>query len=342
METIISYIENLFRNYPDTPKIRKAKEELLGIMEDKYHELKAQGKSENEAIGVVISEFGNMEEIAFELGEEGKPGSMQSGDAASRESAKEYEEVYPMDLGQAKEYVSWKISFGYYIALGVALCICSPVCACILDALSEGGILSSRFGEMAGALAMFAMVAAGVAIFIIKGIADEGREGKLKRKKVQLDYEAKKYMEQEKEAYMTKFGVFIAIGVVFCIVSVVPVIIIEAFVEGTNFFWLEDVAGAMLFILVAIGVSCFITAGVRQGAYEVVLGEKVLKNPREEENEVMNVVSRIYWLVVTLIYLSWSFFSGAWGTTWVIWPLAGILFGIVAVVVKTITKNSSH
>ena len=68
METIISYIENVFRNYPDSEKVRKAKEDLLNCMEDKYHELKAEGKSENEAIGIVISEFGSMDEIAWELG----------------------------------------------------------------------------------------------------------------------------------------------------------------------------------------------------------------------------------------------------------------------------------
>ena len=41
-------------------------------MEDKYVELKAEGKSENEAIGIVISEFGNMEELIRELGIRGE------------------------------------------------------------------------------------------------------------------------------------------------------------------------------------------------------------------------------------------------------------------------------
>ena len=45
METIISYLDNLFRAYPDTEKVRKAKEELLGIMEDKYYELKEIGRA---------------------------------------------------------------------------------------------------------------------------------------------------------------------------------------------------------------------------------------------------------------------------------------------------------
>ncbi|MFQ7714954.1 MAG: permease prefix domain 1-containing protein [Agathobacter rectalis] len=38
------------------------------MMEDKYNELISEGKSDNEAIGIVISEFGNLDELADSLG----------------------------------------------------------------------------------------------------------------------------------------------------------------------------------------------------------------------------------------------------------------------------------
>ena len=38
------------------------------MMEDKYTELKNEGKSENEAVGTVIAEFGNLDELAEDLG----------------------------------------------------------------------------------------------------------------------------------------------------------------------------------------------------------------------------------------------------------------------------------
>ena len=50
-----------------TSEVRRAKEELLAMMEDKYTELRSEGKSENEAIGQVIAEFGNAEELIREL-----------------------------------------------------------------------------------------------------------------------------------------------------------------------------------------------------------------------------------------------------------------------------------
>ena len=68
METIRNYLENMFLNLPNTPEVYKAKNELWQMMEDKYTELKAEGKSENEAVGIVISEFGNLDELAQDLG----------------------------------------------------------------------------------------------------------------------------------------------------------------------------------------------------------------------------------------------------------------------------------
>ena len=68
METIRNYLNAMFAGLPDTPEVRRAYEELAAMMEDKYTELIAEGRSENEAVGTVISEFGNLEEIAQTLG----------------------------------------------------------------------------------------------------------------------------------------------------------------------------------------------------------------------------------------------------------------------------------
>ena len=80
MDIIRTYLENMFLHLPKSAEVRRAKEELLGMMEDKYQELKNEGRSENEAIGIVISEFGNLEEVAEELGIQ----SLMHGEGTSR------------------------------------------------------------------------------------------------------------------------------------------------------------------------------------------------------------------------------------------------------------------
>ena len=65
MDAIKNYLETMFLNLPNTPEVQKAKYELGQMMEDKYRELIADGKTENEAIGTVIAEFGNLDELAL-------------------------------------------------------------------------------------------------------------------------------------------------------------------------------------------------------------------------------------------------------------------------------------
>jgi hypothetical protein len=58
----------MFNAYPQTPRLLEAKAELQGMMEDAYTGLIAEGRSENEAVGQVIRDFGNLDELAPVLG----------------------------------------------------------------------------------------------------------------------------------------------------------------------------------------------------------------------------------------------------------------------------------
>ena len=68
MDTLKNYLEGMFAGLGNSPEVLKAKEELLSMMEDKYNELRQQGLNNNTAIGQVITEFGNLEELAEVLG----------------------------------------------------------------------------------------------------------------------------------------------------------------------------------------------------------------------------------------------------------------------------------
>lgn len=68
MEIIMNYIESLFAGVPVNEQTRRLREDITANMSDKYDELIKDGKSTNEAIGTVISEFGNIDEVLTEMG----------------------------------------------------------------------------------------------------------------------------------------------------------------------------------------------------------------------------------------------------------------------------------
>ena len=67
METIRNYLEMMFADLTNTAEVKRAKEELWQMMEDKFDEEIVNGKSENEAVASVIANFGNLDELAVNL-----------------------------------------------------------------------------------------------------------------------------------------------------------------------------------------------------------------------------------------------------------------------------------
>ena len=68
MNAIHAYLETMFSPYPQTPRMLEAKTELQAMMEDAYQGFVAKGASHNEAVGRVITDFGNLDELAPVLG----------------------------------------------------------------------------------------------------------------------------------------------------------------------------------------------------------------------------------------------------------------------------------
>lgn len=58
-----------------------------------------------------------------------------------------------------------------------------------------------------------------------------------------------------------------------------------------------------------------------------------------EGKRFQNLLS-LYWMVVTFGYLVWSFLTFDWHITWIVWPIAGVLSGILKVLYNM--RNDSH
>lgn len=120
MDSIHIFLENMFYGISPTPAVKRAKEELLAMMEDKYHELKAGGASENAAVGQVIAEFGNLDELADDLG--------IRTDMQERTPTADKPGLPTLFLSeaQAMELLQNRANNARRIGLGVVLCILSP------------------------------------------------------------------------------------------------------------------------------------------------------------------------------------------------------------------------
>ncbi len=156
METIKSYLEAMFAGMPDTPEVRKAKAELLQMMEDKYNELIADGTSENAAVGTVISEFGNLDELAEQLG---LVKEVEESHEKNQEETRRF-----VSLNEVKEYLSAEVTSARRVALGVLLCIISVVPTMVWAHFDNAH-------DNYGVAMMFVLIAIAVALFVMNGLS---------------------------------------------------------------------------------------------------------------------------------------------------------------------------
>lgn len=347
METILNYLDNMFVNMPKTPEVLRAKEDLAEMMEDKYNELIAEGKMQNEAIGIVISEFGNIQELIeeLEITEEKKSlnndfkTNFSEADFIKDEKSKNTNDTskirHVSDL-EADEYLFAVKQSAGKIGAGTFLCICSPILLMILDGMkSFVPSISDSIVAGVGLTVLFSMVACAVGLFISSGMKMDTYDY-LKKECFILNSEYEQTIYHIWETHKKKFSFKITAGVILCILSVIPVIICSSVIAESNKNEFPIIiCVAILMVMVAIGVFLFITAGMEEESYKVILQEKEFSANKKSEKKLEEIISAIYWPIIIIIYLVWSIVSGNWGITWIIWPFAGIIISIICKIIES-------
>ena len=311
METIKNYLESMFRNLPNTSEVIKAKNELLQMMEDKYTELRREGKSENEAVAKVIAEFGNLDEVAASLGIKEVIGE------------KKERERRNVTMEEIKEYINDKIASIMFIAIGVALFILCPVPTIILD--------ETLNIEWFGPVLLFVFIAVGVALCIMSGNRTEQWRF-IKYEPCSISPATADYVVTEKRKFQSAYTALFCTGIALCVCCAIPAIIIG---DGNNHIN-EKWGGIFVLVFVAVGVAFMIYSSGRYKLYqklialnskETIGGSYVESKDKEPvyTNDTVRVIMSVYWPTVTCIYLCISFLTFQWGITWIIWPIAGVV-----------------
>lgn len=223
-------------------------------------------------------------------------------------------------------------------ALGVMLCIWSAVPLMILQGISivSGGRLLSETASIIGAVLLIVIVAAAVGIFVM---IDPGmhKYDFLNEEEFSLEYGAKGILEKEMEEQRPLCQKKIAAGVILCMISAVPLLIGSAFETNEEFSYFGV---AILLTLVGIGVFQFVSCGMEMNVYKKLLQIDDYKPENKKIDKKLSAFSSAYWLLMTAVYLLWSFLSMDWEITWIIWPVGAVLFAAVyAILGAALGKN---
>ncbi len=243
-----------------------------------------------------------------------------------------------VSLAQARAYLEHRKAAAKQIALATLLCILSPVVLILLVGASEFHSFSENLAGGLGMLVLFALVAVAVFLFTRCGFQNSPYEF-LDKEPFELEQGVKDLVQQQQNEYRASYAKYNLIGCCLCVLSPIPVVV-AAFLDHALY---VVCALAVTIVLAGIGVLFFILAGVRWSSMQRLLKEGEFSATEKRKNSIIGTISSVYWLLTTAIYLGISFASSNWGKSWIVWPVAGVLYAAVMALSELfISKNDNQ
>lgn len=239
-------------------------------------------------------------------------------------------------MEEAQTFLKIRKEAAVRIPAGVAACILSPVPLFLLNSAAEAGRgrLTEDLAAGLGVVLLLLIVAAAVGNFIVFGMRMEKYEW-LEQEEFELGYGIAGMVKERLEAEGASFARQIALGVALCILGVIPLLLAGSLDVEEQ---VQILGLVFLLVIVAAGVFLLANVGLRKGAYEQLLQIGDYTKAEKEVNRIVERIAVFYWCVATAVYVGWSLVTWEWHVTWVLWPVAGILFGAVVGLVKMVKK----
>lgn len=255
------------------------------------------------------------------------------------------EEVSPVrrvSMEEASAFLRSREEASKPIAYATLLCILSPICLFIMGAACQipGYGLHENAGAGIGMIVLLVFVAAAVAIFILVGTKAAPFEY-LEKEIFETEYGVSGMVKERKEKFKDAYTRSNIIGTCLCILSLIPL-----FTGMTISDEDELLLAFMLSVTLAlagVGVVFLIQAGVIHASYEKLLQEGDYTRLKKKYRPITATVAIVYWLTATAVYLALLFNTSeiSYNNSWIIWPIAGVLYPAVAAVTKAIINRKA-
>ena len=244
-------------------------------------------------------------------------------------------------MAQASDYLALRRAAAPKMALATMLCVFSPIALIGLGGLSELSVSAVRITEDAaggiGLCVLIVLVAIAVALFISCG--NKAKEYDfLEKEPFETEYGVTGMVKERQKAFKPAYDRMNLTGTMLCILSVLP--LFAAAISGWDF--LAVMAVCVLLALVGIGTYFFVYGGTVNGAMEKLLEEGDYTRDEKSRKNITGPVSVIYWLVVTAIFMLYTFGPNGNGQprySWIIWAIAGVLYAAVLAGIKLIRNR---
>lgn len=257
--------------------------------------------------------------------------------ASAEEDVYEPSEKRSISLEEATEYMKQVAEYAKKFAWTVLAFVSSPIPLILLVGLQEysGLPISEDAAGGLGTVIVLFIVAVNVAVLISNSMKLE-KYKYLSTESLSLQYGVRGIVAKKKEDFAQTWRRCITLGTVLCILGVVPIILAAAFSGGDMLF---ICCTAVLLGFVAVGAFLFTWSGTIEESYDKLLEEGDYTPEKKKADKKTGFFTGCFWFLAAAIYLGLSFYYNSWKISWVVWPIAALLFVVISSVIREAEKK---
>lgn len=231
-----------------------------------------------------------------------------------------------ISMTEANAFLEWRKSASVRIAAATFLCIIAVIPLLLLITISEYKVfpVSESIATGAGLVILVLITAGAVGLFFHCGFMNAPYEF-IDKEPFETEYGVTGMVKERQKAYRNTYARNTIIGTLICVLSPVPVFV--GLITEQELFLIFMLTVTIL--LAGIGSVFFIVTGIRWASMQKLLKEGDYTPRNKKKTHIQETIATAWWLCAAAIYLAWSFLTNDWEITWVVWPVAGVLFAAV-------------
>jgi len=249
-------------------------------------------------------------------------------------------DVVRVSMEEASSFLDFKNLSATRVSLGVMLCIFSPILLIVLGAIQEAGLTALTETQVGGigVIVLLLLIGAAVALFVLTGLQGHRYEY-FEKSPIDTEYGVDGMAREKRERFRPTYQKQLTLGIVLCVLAVLPLFAVIILTNGENVAAQGAAIGLLLFI-VGIGVLLIVRSSILWGALQMLLEEGEYSRRNKEEERRLDPIAGIYWCLVVAIYLGYSFYTNRWDRSWIVWPVAGVLYGAIAAIMRVVRTKA--
>lgn len=223
------------------------------------------------------------------------------------------------------------------IALGTFLCILAPVALLLFvsTVMMNPTPFSANTAVALGLTLMLLLVLIAVMLFI-SCRRHTAPFDYLETQVIETAYGVKGMVLRERNSRAARHRHMLYAGCGIAVISPIPLLLGSLLGASST---VVILCLCLTILLAGVAAVLFILRGIPEESYNKLLEEGDYTRARKTSTVPVSAISTAYWLLIVAIFLGYSLITDNWEMSWVIWPVAGVLYAALSLIVSSIAEK---